>query len=257
MSNSPLVSFTILSPNKNPRNHAIDTITIHCTDGQMYARSIGEMYKNPGNVSCNYGIGCDALVVLCVEENCRSWCSSNADNDHRAITIEVSSDRGAPQRVSDAVYNKLIDLLVDICQRNNIKKLLWEGNKALIGNISRQNMTVHRWFKNKECPGDYLYNKHGEIAAAVNKRLGTYTSSSPNNSITSTVTSTKVSYIVRVAKDVSLRIRSGPGTNYSTVDIIKPGAYTIVAESNGTGASKWGKLKSGAGWISLDYVTKT
>ena len=64
------------------------------------------------------------------------------------------------------------------------------------------------------------------------------------------------SYLVEVTTDV-LNIRKGPGTSYGTNGSIKDkGTYTIVAESDGPGASKWGKLKSGAGWISLDYTKK-
>ena len=62
-------------------------------------------------------------------------------------------------------------------------------------------------------------------------------------------------YTVKVSV-TQLRIRSGPGTNYASKGFIKPGVYTIVEESNGPGAKRWGKLKSGAGWISLDYATK-
>ena len=102
----------------------------------------------------------------------RSWCTSNAANDHRAITIEVANNGGAPDwPVSDKAYAALLDLLTDICRRNGIKKLLWRGDKSLIGQVDKQNMTVHRWFAAKACPGDYLYNRHGEIAAEVNRRL--------------------------------------------------------------------------------------
>ena len=62
-------------------------------------------------------------------------------------------------------------------------------------------------------------------------------------------------YTVKVTV-TELRIRSGPGTDTEAKGFIKPGVYTIVAESNGLGAKKWGKLKSGAGWISLDYAEK-
>lgn len=61
----------------------------------------------------------------------------------------------------------------------------------------------------------------------------------------------------RVKVSISdLYIREGAGTNYSKKGFIKKGVYTIVAEADGKGASKWGKLKSGAGWISLDYAEK-
>lgn len=174
MSNSSLVSFTKISPNRtSPRNHKIDTITIHCVAGQCSVETLGSMFAQPSKqASSNYGIGPDGRIGMYVEEKDRSWCSSNGSNDNRAITIEVASDATHPYAVNDKAYNALIDLLVDICKRNGIPKLLWKGDKALIGQVAKQNMTVHRWFKNKSCPGDYLYNRHSKIAEEVNKRLG-------------------------------------------------------------------------------------
>lgn len=174
MSNSSLVDYTLISPNKtSPRTHKIDTITIHCVVGQCTVESLGALFaKASRRGSSNYGIGKDGKIGLYVEEKDRSWCSSNAANDHRAITIEVASDTTHPYAVTDAAYNSLIKLLVDICRRNNIKELKWNADKSLIGQIDKQNMTVHRWFANKACPGDYLYERHGQIADEVNKKLG-------------------------------------------------------------------------------------
>lgn len=174
MSNSKLATYTKISPNKtSPRNHKIDTITIHCVVGQCTVESLGNVFASPSRqASSNYGIGADGRIGMYVEEKDRSWCSSNRANDHRAITIEVASDTTHPYAVTGKAYNALINLLVDICKRNGIKKLLWKGDKSLVGNVDKQNMTVHRWFANKSCPGDYLYKKHGEIANEVNKRLG-------------------------------------------------------------------------------------
>jgi hypothetical protein len=124
--------------------------------------------------SSNYGIGYDGKIGMYVEEKDRSWCSSSSSNDNRAITIEVASDTEHPYVVNDKAYAALIELLVDICKRNDIKELKWKGDKSLIGQVDKQNMTVHRWFANKSCPGDYLYERHGAIAEAVNKKLGTY-----------------------------------------------------------------------------------
>ena len=180
-SNSPLATYKHLSPHHSgQRNHKIDTITIHCLVGQASVEGIGEWLANPETkASCNYGIGYDGKIGLYVEEKNRSWCSSSGSNDHRAITIEVASDTSSPYRVNDAAMESLVNLLTDICQRNGIKELLWKGDKSLIGQIDKQNMTVHRWFANKSCPGEYLYNRHSEIASAVNKRLaqGTETQS--------------------------------------------------------------------------------
>lgn len=174
MSNSELATYIKISPNKtSPRSHKIDTITIHCVVGQCTVESLGNVFASPSRqASSNYGIGADGRIGMYVEEKDRSWCSSNRANDNRAITIEVASDTTHPYAVTGKAYNSLINLLVDICKRNGIKKLLWKGDKSLAGNVDKQNMTVHRWFANKSCPGDYLYKKHGEIANEVNKRLG-------------------------------------------------------------------------------------
>lgn len=253
MSNSSLISYTKISPNKtSPRNHAIDTISIHCMGAQLSVEQCGKLFASASrNASSNYGIGSDGRIAMYVEEKDRSWCTSNKANDMRAITIEVASDNKAPYAVTDAAYNSLIKLLVDVCKRNNIKKLLWQGNKALVGQVSKQNMTVHRWFANKACPGDYLYNKHGEIAAAVNQQLGVTTQQpTTNTGVVENLTNIQVEIITDI-----LNIRSGPGTQYGQVGTVTKGQkYTIVSTSSG-----WGKLKSGAGWISMNakYVKTT
>lgn len=174
MSNSKLVDYTRISPNKtSPRNHVIDTITIHCIVGQWTARQGCDYFATTDReCSANYVVGKDGSIGLSVEEKDRSWCSSSASNDNRAVTIEVASDTTHPYAVTDKAYAALLDLVTDICRRNGIKKLLWKGDKSLIGQVTKQNMTVHRWFANKACPGDYLYSRHSAIAAEVNKRLG-------------------------------------------------------------------------------------
>lgn len=247
--NSPLVSHTHISPHKyNHRNHKIDTITIHCVVGQCSVETLGNIFDGTSKVSANYGIGPDGRIGLYVPEESCSWCSSNLDNDNRAITIEVASDTSHPYMVTDKAYAALIDLLVDICRRNGIRQLLWRGDKRLIGQVEKQNMTVHRWFANKACPGDYLYQRHGAIAAEVNRRLGGFAgdAAAPDTA--------EVPYQVQVTA-ATLNIRKGPGTGYPvTGHIRRGGIYTITAAANGPGAAKWGKLKSGAGWISLDHV---
>lgn len=249
MSNSTLATYTRISPNNtSPRNHRIDTITIHCMAGNLTVERCGELFaKRTRMASSNYGIGSDGRIGLYVEEKDRSWCSSNKANDMRAVTIEVANDGGAATgwHVSDAAMTSLIALVTDICRRNGIKQLLWKGDKSLIGQVDKQNMTVHRWFKNKACPGDYLYGKHAYIAAEVNKHLGV-TAAQPEPVQQPTGT-----YKVRITAN-TLNVRAGAGTSYKvTTTVKKGGIYTITAEKNG-----WGKLKSGAGWISLKYTER-
>lgn len=331
MSNSTLISYTKLSPNHSgKRTKKIDTITIHCMAGQLSVESCGALFaKSSRQASSNYGIGTDGRIALYVDEANRSWCTSSNANDQRAVTIEVANNGGAPDwPVSAKAYAALLDLVTDICKRNGIKRLVWSTRKNdRVNHLNGCNMTVHRDYANKSCPGDYLYNRHGEIAAEVNRRLGSgsstpstgettggtadikigdvveftgtkhYVSSTAKTAssckpgkakvtalakgkahpyhliavsgggstvygwtdaanIKTSAAATATSYLVKVTTDV-LNIRKGPGTNYGTNgDIRDKGVYTIVAESDGPGASKWGKLKSGAGWISLDYTKK-
>lgn len=178
MSNSGLVVYTKLSPNHSgQRTHSIDRITPHCVVGQLSCESICGCFTSPEQeASCNYGIGTDGRISLCVEEKNHSWCSSSNANDQRAVTIECSSDKTAPYAMTDAVYAALIDLCTDICKRNGKSKLLWFGdkNKTLAYEPKADEMiiTVHRWFANKSCPGDWLYNRLGDLAAKVTSRLG-------------------------------------------------------------------------------------
>lgn len=327
MSNSSLVTYTKITKNKtSPRTHTIDTITIHCIVGQWTAKQGCDYFASTDRqASANYVVGKDGSIGLSVDEKDRSWCSSNAVNDHRAITIEVASDTTHPYAITDAAYNALIELCADICKRNGIKKLIWSTDKnTRVNHLNGCNMTCHRDFANKACPGDYIYNREGAIAEAVNKKLGAATSTptapttdsglkvgdvvnftgtkhyananaasgtackpgsakitavsknakhpyhlihtGTDSNVYGWVDATDISaagsaaagsYTVRVTASV-LNIRKGPGTNYGTNGSIKDkGVYTIVQESSGAGSTKgWGKLKSGAGWISLDYCTK-
>lgn len=263
-SNSPLATVKLISPNKTiNRNHVIDTITIHCFVGQVNAKRGCEVFQPTSKkASCNYVVGYDGSIGLCVEEKDRSWCTggtkkvngiSGSSNDYQAVTIEVASDNTHPYAITDKAMATLIELCADICRRNGIKQLIWKGDKNLVGQPAKQNMTVHRWFAAKACPGDYIYERLGDIAAKVNAKLGGASATTPAAPLAPV---SDVPYKVRITV-TDLRIRKGPSTDAAIVQkAIKPGVYTIVSEATGKGATKWGKLKSGAGWVSLDYCKK-
>lgn len=207
--------------------------------GNLTVERCGDVFASSSRqASSNYGVGTDGRIGLYVDEANRAWTSSNAENDNQAVTIEVANDGGAPDwHVSDKALEALIELCVDICKRNGIKELNYTGNKN--GNLTRHNM-----FAATTCPGPYLQSKFPYIAEQVNKRLG-------NSIDTTSNSSSQLSYRVKVTADV-LNVRKGPGTSFSIATTIKDkGVYTIVEERNG-----WGKLKSGAGWISLKYTKK-
>ena len=175
--NSSMVTYTKLSPNHSgQRTHSIDRITPHCVVGQCSVETLGNIFLPASRqASSNYGVGVDGRVGMYVEEKNRSWCSSSNANDQRAVTIECASDTKSPYAFKDAVYQTLIKLCVDICKRNGKEKLLWLGDKTKTLNYSPKAdemvLTVHRWFANKSCPGDWLYARLGDLASKVTASL--------------------------------------------------------------------------------------
>lgn len=178
MSNSSLVSYTQISPMKNsPRNHKIDSIAIHTMAGNLSVESCGGCFQTR-EASANYGIDSNGRVGLYVDEGDRSWCTSNAGVDNRAVTIEVASTTASePFQCTQQAWNTLINLCADICRRNGISSLKWRADAAYGraaangGPVTQQNMFAHRWFAQKSCPGTYLYNNMGRIASEVNEKI--------------------------------------------------------------------------------------
>lgn len=307
--NSSMVAYTKLSPNHSgQRTMAIDRITPHCVVGQCTAEGLGDwFYKSSTQASSNYGIDKDGRVGMYVEEKNRSWCSSSSANDQRAITIECASDTTEPYAFRDVVYQTLIKLCIDICKRNGKNKLIWFGDKDKTLNYSPKNgemiLTVHRWFANKSCPGNWMYARMDDLAEKVTKALQRSDSDSGGASDSGgkeTIKwyrvrknwadsktqkgaykildnakkcadqnsgykvfdadgnvvyepAEKVPFLVKVSIS-DLNIRKGPGTDYGRVQFCPVGVYTILEVKTGKGSSAgWGRLKSGVGWISLDY----
>lgn len=233
MSNSSLISYTKISPNRtSPRKKPIRKITIHHMAGNLTVEQCGAVFAPTSRrASSNYGIGTDGRIGMYVEEKDRAWTSSSPDNDNQAVTIEVANNTLGPNwTVGDKAMASLIDLCVDICKRNGIQRLNFTGDKT-------GNLTMHCYFKSTLCPGPYLKSKFPYIASEVNKRLGAEATPEP--------------FIVQITAS-SLNVRKGPGTSYAVAQTVRKGqVFTIVQQQGG-----WGKLKSGAGWISLKYTAR-
>ena len=236
MSNSPLVSYTKLSPNHSgQRTHAIDRITPHCVVGQCSVETLGNIFAPTSRqASCQYGIGVDGRVGMYVEEKNRSWCSSSNENDQRAVTIECASDTTHPYAFKDVVYNKLIELCVDICKRNGKKKLLWLGDKTKTLNYNpaadEMVLTVHRWFANKSCPGDWMYSRMGDLASKVTAKLGGSSASNPGTA----------------GGNVLYRVQTGAFSNKANADAMAAklkaaGFDTYITTKSGTAVSSTAK----------------
>lgn len=176
MSNSPLVSYTKISPhNGGRRTHAIDRITPHCVVGQCVIEALGAEFSGTKKKSSNYGIDRDGRVGMFVAEDCRALTSSSSANDNRAVTIECASDATQPCAFRDVVYDRLVELCTDICRRNGKRWLIWIPNQeeALAYEPAEGEMllTVHRWFAATGCPGDWLMARMMDLATAVTARL--------------------------------------------------------------------------------------
>lgn len=228
MSNSSLVNYTKLSPNNSgTRTHSIDRITPHCVVGQASVETLGNIfYPRSRQCSCNYGIGADGRVGMYCEEGNRSWCTSSNANDQRAVTIECASDATAPYAFNDTVYNKLIELCVDICRRNGKTKLLWFGDKAKTLTYEPADgemiLTVHRWFANKSCPGDWMYARMGELAATVTAKLTPKTE-------TKTASASGTMYRVQVGA-----FSNKANAETYAAKVKKAGFDTVLKEESGT-----------------------
>jgi len=239
---SSLIKSQVLASSSNytqgRKGYKVCKITPHHMAGVLTGEQCAKIFQNPNRkASANYCIGNDGGIVGCVDEDNRAWTSSSSSNDCQAITIEVSnSSVGEDYPISDSAWNSLVNLCVDICKRYEFK-LTYDGTKN--GSLTRHNM-----FANTNCPGKYLQNRFQELADTVNANL-----KGNNVKIDNNTKSEETSYTVKITANV-LNVRSGPGTNYGiNMTVKKNEIYTIVEENNG-----WGKLKSGAGWISLSYT---
>ncbi len=233
MSNSPLVQYIKLSPNCNkPRRDKIRKITIHHMAGVLSVETCGRIFAGAGRqASSNYAIGSDGRIAMYVEEKNRSWCSSNANNDHQAITIEVSNSKnGGNWEVSDYVISRLIELCVDICKRNGIERLNYTGDAS--GNLTRHNM-----FASTACPGPYLQSKFPYIAEQVNKQLEKQNTpaSKPTTNTTYKV-GDKVKFTGVLYRD---SLGNGAGQSRTNLDatiyLVKPGRKCPYNINNGLG----------------------
>ena len=244
--NSPLVTHTRLSPHRNsPRNQPIRKITVHHFASTATPVAIGNWFANPNaRASYNYGVGSDGSVSLYVNERDRCWGSSSASNDHQAVVIGVqNSSTGDDWAVSDRAFNTLIELIVDICRRNNIRTLSYTGN-------SNGTLTRHNMFSATACPGRFLQSRFPEIARRVNEALsGAVVPPTPPPP------PTFQQYRVRVTALSGLNIRSGAGNTFAAVGGLPRGSeVTVISESTGAGARRWGRVQRGTsvlGWVAL------
>lgn len=172
MGYSSLAADYVRSKNSyGPRKYKITRITPHVFVGQVTAERAAEVFQTSHNTSANYVIGHDGKIICCIPEEEAAMTSSSSDNDHRAITIEVASDVNEPYAVTNEAFNSLCDLVADIASRYKMTVLptMSLSAAAIADKSGKQiSLTMHRWFKNKACPGQYLIDRWGQIASVAN-----------------------------------------------------------------------------------------
>ena len=114
------------------------------------------------------------------------------------------------------------------------------------------------WADSKTQKGAYKILENAKKCADANPGYSVFDVNGVNiyTSKTTTSSAPDVPFLVKVSIS-DLNIRKGPGTNYDRTKFIPVGVYTIVEVKSGKGSTTgWGRLKSGAGWISLDYIAR-
>lgn len=231
MSNSALATVKVPASTANytkGREREIDKITLHHVAAKLTAKQIGQVFQSEyRGASAHYGVGSDGKIGIYVDEENTAWADGNWNSNSRSVTIETANSKtGGNWPVSAKTMNALIKLVADIAKRRKFGTL-----------VAGENLTWHSMYCATECPGDYMRSQLEYIAKEA-------------NALNKAGSSSTKRYKVRVTiKD--LYIRKGPGTSYKHKGFIKPNIYTIVKTQG-----RWGKLKSGAGWICLDYVKK-
>lgn len=169
MSKSTLATITVPAAVDNytqgRKGYKICKLTPHHMAGVLTAEQCGKIFQNSSrDASSNYGIGNDGTIACYVEEENRAWTSSSSSNDCQAITIEVSnSSTGGEWPISEAAWNSLVKLAVDVCTRYNFR-LEYDGTP-------NGSLTCHKMFAATSCPGPYLERKLPELAKVVNEIL--------------------------------------------------------------------------------------
>lgn len=244
MSNSSLVNVKVPAYSGNytvgRSGRKIEAITIHHMAGILSVEQCGNIFQRVGRCgSSHYGIGSDGRIGQYVDESNAAWTNSNWDSNCKSVTIETSNSQiGGNWPVSNTALNSLVRLVADIAKRNNLGKL-----------VKGKNLTWHRMFANTSCPGDYLLSKMDYIVAEANKIIEGSTTTPVNPQ------SSSAAYLVKINTS-DLNVRANPGINSKINTVVHIGEVYTIVEERMVGNTKWGKLKSGAGWISLGYTVK-
>lgn len=187
------------------RTARVCKFTPHHMAAVWSAETCARSFQNASRgASANYCIGYDGTLVCSLDEDYAAGTSSSYWNDNQAITVEVAnSSAGGDWPISQAAWNTLVNLAVDVCRRHGFR-LSYNGT-------SSGSLTEHRMFSATACPGPYLHARMGELAAQVNAILdGTATAPSAPGAGTGGMPSAPTSGDLQIIPvTYALRVRNG------------------------------------------------
>lgn len=224
--------------------HKVEFIGIHHNAGNLSIQQTYNVWQSR-QASAHYQVDINGRIGQLVWDRDTAWALGNFDANQRSINIEHANNTGAAGgwTVSEATLENGAHLVAALCKLFKLGRPVWG-----------QNVRPHSQISPTACPGALAGAQRDAYMARAQYWYDQMTGSKP---APAPQPAPAIGYTVKVTTNV-LNIRKGAGTNFATAGSVKKGeVYTIVAESAGQGASKWGKLKSGAGWISLDFVQKT
>ena len=228
--------------------HKVEFIGVHHNAGNLSIQQTYNVWQNRP-ASAHYQVDINGRIGQLVWDRDTAWALGNFNMNQRSINIEHANNTGAAGgwTISEATLENGAHLVAALCKAFNLGRPVWG-----------QNVRPHSQICPTACPGAIGGAQRDAYMARAQYWYDQMTGSKPAPAPQpAPQPAPAVGYTVKVTTNV-LNIRKGAGTNFATAGSVKKGeVYTIVAESAGQGASKWGKLKSGAGWISLDFVQKT
>lgn len=293
---SDLATIERISPNKGvPRTKPLRRLSPHCVAGNLSVESILGLpaFHDGKTASAGYAIGSDGRKGLGVEETNRPWTTSSSTNDNEAITFEIANNGGAPDwRMSDAAINAFLDMAVEICQFYGYKKVNYQSKPSTVARGTAATeawiktwaksdemiITLHTWYVNRSCPGPYFSRQLPWLVKEMNYRLQNpgripqafvgEGGKQPNSGGPATTPATSQNagkfkeYQVRIIAS-ALNVRKSPDIKAAHVTTLvnDKNIYTIVGEADGAvdkkgTIGKFGKLKSGVGYIALMHTKK-
>jgi N-acetylmuramoyl-L-alanine amidase CwlA len=247
------VNSSIKCNNDNLNNNAsrnVGYVVMHYTgNSKDTAKANANYFSGAGrNASAHFFVD-DSEIYQSVELRDTAWhCGAktyyhNACRNANSIGIEMCCTAGN-YKISDKTKKNAAYLCAFLCKTLGITA----------GGVDTY-VLRHYDVTHKNCPAQMVDNagEWTEFKNMVKSILGGSTTQTNTAAQASTVQTS--GYRVKITADV-LNVRKGPGTNYDITTTVKKGeVYTIVAETK-NGSTTWGKLKSGAGYISLGYTKR-